>query len=119
MFSGWRGYDCSDGQESRQEHEQLLELLLLTLTNVLFIPGIVLALYRRHFVEALVYTFTMTFSGVGCLVLFWCKKMGSSKHLGQMSGKALKHDISLVKTRSELSSHSFNVHTHVNIIGQF
>ena len=63
-FGGWRGYDCSDGEESRDESEQLLELLLLTLSNLLFIPAIILALYRRHFVEAFVYTYTMTFSGV-------------------------------------------------------
>ena len=63
-ISGWRGFDCSDGKESRETSQQLLELLLLTLSNALFIPGIILALYRRHFVEALVYAYTMTFSGV-------------------------------------------------------
>ena len=72
-FSGWRGFDCSDGKESRETSQQLLELLLLTLSNALFIPGIILAMYRRHFVEALVYAYTMTFSGVSPDIYYYSK----------------------------------------------
>ncbi|XP_053394085.1 post-GPI attachment to proteins factor 6-like [Mercenaria mercenaria] len=60
--SGWRGYDCSDGSEVKDESEQLIELLLLTISNIVFIPAIILALYRKHYAEALVYTYTMVFS---------------------------------------------------------
>ncbi|KAL4236436.1 Transmembrane protein 8A [Mactra antiquata] len=62
--SGWQGYDCSDGSEVRGHAEQLLELLLLTLSNIFFLPAIILSLYRRHYVETLVYTFTMVFSAL-------------------------------------------------------
>lgn len=43
----------------------MLATLLLTLSNLLFLPAIIIALHRYHLVEASVYTFTMFFSTVG------------------------------------------------------
>ena len=62
--SGWRGYGCTDGNAVRSIAWQLAYTLLLTLTNLAFIPAIILSIYRRYLVEALVYTANMVFSGV-------------------------------------------------------
>ncbi|XP_052234021.1 post-GPI attachment to proteins factor 6-like isoform X2 [Dreissena polymorpha] len=61
---GWRGFDCTDGTAVEADGHQLQELLLLTLSNLIFIPAIVLAAYRRYYVEALVYAYNMVFSGL-------------------------------------------------------
>jgi hypothetical protein len=43
---------------------QLLSVLLLTVSNVMFVPAIGLAVVRRFFTEAVMYSATMTFSTV-------------------------------------------------------
>ena len=42
----------------------LVATLLLTLSNVAFLPSVVLALHRRFYTEAFVYAATMCFSTV-------------------------------------------------------
>ncbi|XP_076098758.1 post-GPI attachment to proteins factor 6-like isoform X1 [Mytilus galloprovincialis] len=59
---GWSGYACNDGSDLIPGHEQLTELILLTVSHVMFIPAVILALYRTHYVEAFVYFYTMFFS---------------------------------------------------------
>ncbi|KAI4884937.1 hypothetical protein NFI96_007363, partial [Prochilodus magdalenae] len=58
----WLGWSCSDGSAALSFSRQLSAALLLTLSNLLFIPPICVALYRGYHVEAAVYFFTMFFS---------------------------------------------------------
>ncbi|KAM6423810.1 post-GPI attachment to proteins factor 6 isoform 2-T2 [Liasis olivaceus] len=60
--AGWAGWSCTDGTKAQSVGTQILATLLLTLSNLLFLPAIAAALYHYHLVEASVYTFTMFFS---------------------------------------------------------
>lgn len=60
--AGWLGWSCSDGSSALSFSRQLAAVLLLTLSNLLFLPPIVVALYRGYHAEATVYLFTMFFS---------------------------------------------------------
>uniref|UniRef100_A0ACB8FJ89 Uncharacterized protein n=1 Tax=Sphaerodactylus townsendi TaxID=933632 RepID=A0ACB8FJ89_9SAUR len=60
--AGWSGWSCTDGTKALSVGGQLLATLLLTLSNLLFLPAIVVAVYSYHLVEASVYLFTMFFS---------------------------------------------------------
>ncbi|XP_009857467.2 transmembrane protein 8B-like [Ciona intestinalis] len=54
---GWKGLDCSDGSTALSYNTQLLYTLLLTMSNLLFLPCVCLAVYRKYYTEALVYFF--------------------------------------------------------------
>ncbi|MBN3303921.1 TMM8A factor, partial [Amia calva] len=60
--AGWSGWSCTDDGSAQSYGRQLTAALLLTLSNLLFIPPIVIAVYRCYIVEASVYLFTMFFS---------------------------------------------------------
>lgn len=59
---GYRGWGCTDGKKALASSELLLGTLLLTLSNIFFIPAIIVALRRKFYTEALLYFSTMFFS---------------------------------------------------------
>lgn len=62
---GWSGWSCTDDTKAQSEGAQNLATLLLTLSNLMFLPAIVVAVYRYYLVEASIYIYTMFFSTVG------------------------------------------------------
>jgi hypothetical protein len=60
--SGYKGWGCTDGSKATPESLLLLTTLLLTLSNVFFLPAVLLALRRHLLTEALIYLATMVFS---------------------------------------------------------
>lgn len=63
--TGWGGWSCTDDTKAQSVGAQNLATLLLTLSNLMFLPAIAVAVYRYYLVEASVYTYTMFFSTVG------------------------------------------------------
>ncbi|KAM3662453.1 post-GPI attachment to proteins factor 6 isoform 2-T2 [Ammospiza maritima maritima] len=60
--TGWGGWSCTDDSKAQTVGTQNLATLLLTLSNLMFLPAIAVAVYRFYLVEASVYTYTMFFS---------------------------------------------------------
>ncbi|XP_047445065.1 post-GPI attachment to proteins factor 6 [Mugil cephalus] len=60
--AGWKGWGCTDDSAALSYRRQLTATLLLTLSNLLFLPAIVVAVKRCFITEASVYLFTMFFS---------------------------------------------------------
>ncbi|XP_074601169.1 uncharacterized protein LOC141855152 [Brevipalpus obovatus] len=60
--SGWKGLDCEDNSTALDEQEIFLQFLLLTVSNIVFIPVLILALYRQLFTEAFLYLIASIFS---------------------------------------------------------
>ncbi|XP_072219936.1 post-GPI attachment to proteins factor 6 isoform X2 [Leuresthes tenuis] len=60
--AGWNGWGCTDDFTAQSYSRQLTSTLLLTLSNLFFLPAIVVAVNRLYITEASVYLFTMFFS---------------------------------------------------------
>ncbi|XP_061418939.1 transmembrane protein 8B-like [Lethenteron reissneri] len=58
----WDGWGCTDGSNALSYGEQMIHVILLTFSNLLFIPPIIIALRNHLLMEASVYTYTMFFS---------------------------------------------------------
>lgn len=56
------GWDCSDESRMDSRVYMLISVLLLTLSNLLFILSIYVAIIRLYYTEAMMYAFTMVFS---------------------------------------------------------
>jgi len=55
--AGWLGIACTDGRNALSYDEQLVRTLLLTMSNIMFVPCVLLAMWRGFYTEALVYFF--------------------------------------------------------------
>lgn len=60
--AGYGSWDCSDGTRMDSRLYMLVSVLLLTLSNLLFILSIYVAIIRLYYTEAMMYAFTMVFS---------------------------------------------------------
>lgn len=60
--NGYRGWDCTDDHDVSSLSLILFSTLLLTLSNLLFIPSVYFAFRRKYYTESLIYFFTMLFS---------------------------------------------------------
>uniref|UniRef100_A0A671W784 Post-glycosylphosphatidylinositol attachment to proteins 6 n=1 Tax=Sparus aurata TaxID=8175 RepID=A0A671W784_SPAAU len=60
--AGWNGWGCTDDSTAQSYRRQLTATLLLTLSNLAFLPAIAVAVTRFYITEASVYLFTMFFS---------------------------------------------------------
>ncbi|XP_068605140.1 post-GPI attachment to proteins factor 6 [Brachionichthys hirsutus] len=60
--AGWSGWGCTDDSAAQSVCRQLAATLLLTLSNLSFLPAIAVAARRCYVTEASVYLFTMIFS---------------------------------------------------------
>ncbi|XP_029428039.1 transmembrane protein 8B [Rhinatrema bivittatum] len=60
--AGWNGWGCTDNTEAFSYGFQLLSTLLLSLSNLMFMPPVAIAIRSHYLLEASVYIFTMFFS---------------------------------------------------------
>lgn len=58
----YRGWDCTEDSQVPSSVSILTASLLLTLSNLLFIPSIYFAIRREYYTEAVIYFFAMFFS---------------------------------------------------------
>ncbi|XP_069969165.1 uncharacterized protein [Bactrocera oleae] len=61
-FKGYRGWDCSEDSEVPSNVSVLAASLLLSLSNLIFVPSIYIAIRRYYYTEATIYFFAMFFS---------------------------------------------------------
>ncbi|PSN52826.1 hypothetical protein C0J52_09684 [Blattella germanica] len=59
---GYIGWGCTDDSRVTSLIELLIAALLLTISNLFFIPAVVMAIRRKYYTEAFVYACTMFFS---------------------------------------------------------
>ena len=69
---GLRGYGCSDGSLLKSLNTQLMNTLCLSLSNLFFIPAIIIACKRCFLMEAVAYITNMFFSTVLYLLSITC-----------------------------------------------
>lgn len=59
---GYRGWDCTEDSQVPSSMSILVALLLLTLSNLLFLPSIYFGIRRKYYTESVIYFFAMFFS---------------------------------------------------------
>lgn len=82
--SGYRGWTCDDSISAEPAWKLISDTLLLTLSNLFFLPAVGLALYYRLYTESLIYGATMFFS----TFYHTCDQEMNHKHLPMSLEKA-------------------------------
>lgn len=59
---GYKGWDCSNDNDLESNISPLFATLLLTLSNLFFVPSVVISMIRGLYTEAIIYFFGMAFS---------------------------------------------------------
>ncbi|XP_044017374.1 transmembrane protein 8B-like, partial [Aphidius gifuensis] len=63
-FGGYKGWACTDDKYVKQYNYTLLSSMTLIISNIFFIPSILLSIKRKLYTESLVYISTMIFSSI-------------------------------------------------------
>jgi len=82
--SGYRGWTCDDSISAEPTWKLISDTLLLTLSNLFFLPAVGLALYYKLYTESLIYAATMFFS----TFYHTCDQEMNHKHLPMCLEKA-------------------------------
>ncbi|XP_040573656.1 post-GPI attachment to proteins factor 6 [Lepeophtheirus salmonis] len=61
-FSGYRGWTCDDATYAFSKFQQVITTLLLTMSNLAFLPAVLFAMYYKLWTQSLAYFTTMLFS---------------------------------------------------------
>ena len=69
--AGYEGYGCTDARNAISARTYLISVLMLTTSNLIFLLPICLALYRRWYIESLIYFYNMFFSTVSALLIYY------------------------------------------------
>ena len=62
--AGYVGISCSNDENAMSNSLQLVQVMLLTLSNLFFLPAIFIALYRRFWQETVIYIIAMSVSSI-------------------------------------------------------
>ena len=62
IISGYKGWACNDDSNVNFNTSTLLMTLILTISNVFFLPAVYVAVKRCYYAEGLIYFSTMLFS---------------------------------------------------------
>ena len=82
--AGYRGWTCDNSEEAEGHLKLISDTLLLTLSNLFFLPAVILAIRYRLYTESLIYTATMFFS----TFYHTCDQEINLKHLPQLIEKS-------------------------------
>ena len=76
FFQGYSGYGCSNDDNAMSIQFQLVQMMLLTMSNLFFLPAIFIGFYRRYWQETTVYIVAMATS----TLYHACDQFGTQKY---------------------------------------
>lgn len=76
FIQGYSGYGCSNDENAMSIQFQLVQMMLLTMSNLFFLPAIFIGFYRRYWQETTVYIIAMATS----TLYHACDQFGTQKY---------------------------------------